>query len=130
MRVQTQIQRTLGVPEAVVRVAAILALERFPSRMALGRRICEEFGFQDARGRWQLAGCLKALRVMAGRSQRISLPAPAGTVLVALLRECRDRKHDRPPGHQTIWKGQSKLTTATVGHLVCSKWRGGRGSED
>ena len=33
---------------------------------ALGRRICEEF--DDPRGRWQLAGCLKALNILATRS--------------------------------------------------------------
>ena len=61
------------------------------------------------------------------------LPMPdslgAAMQLVAHLGRYRDRKHDRPPGHQAIWKGQSKMTTATVGHLVGSKWGGGRGSE-
>ena len=44
--------------------------------------------------------------------------------LVAHLGGDRGRKHDRPPGHQTIWKGYDMLTKATVGHLVCSKWGG------
>ncbi len=76
MRAQSQIQRTLGRAEAVDRIAGILASEQFPSRRALGRRICAEFGFQDALGRWQLAGCLKALNVLAQRTERIVLPRP------------------------------------------------------
>ena len=40
----------------------------------------------------------------------------------------RGRKHDHPPGHQIIWRGYNKLTIATVGHLVCSKWGGNRRS--
>ena len=80
MRKQSQIRRTLGTEEAIDRIAGILTSEEFPSRRALGRRICEEFGFRDQRGRWQLAGCLKALRVLEQRSERIVLPEPAGRV--------------------------------------------------
>ena len=71
---RSQIQRTLGDAASIERIVEILATEEFASRGALGRRVCEEFGFADARGRWQLAGCLKALGVLAGRSDRIVLP--------------------------------------------------------
>ena len=71
---QSQIQLTLN--GATSRVAEILAQERFDSRRALGRRLCAEFGFQDRRGRFQLAGCLKALRVLEARSEAIVLPPP------------------------------------------------------
>ena len=58
-------------------VAAILSSEQFASRRQLGRRICDEFGFTDRLGRLQVAGCLKALRALERRSERIVLP-PAG----------------------------------------------------
>ena len=48
---QSQIIRTLRDEAAVSRIAGILSRERFDSRSALGRRICEEFSFLDARGR-------------------------------------------------------------------------------
>lgn len=69
---QSQIQRTLNA--AIPRIAEILLQERFESRHALGRRLCEEFDFMDRRGRGQLAGCLKALRVLEQRSDAIVLP--------------------------------------------------------
>ena len=76
---QSQIQRTLNA--AVPRIAEILSQEQFPSRHALGRRLCAEFHFVDRRGREQLAGCLKALRVLEARSEAIVLP-PAQEVSV------------------------------------------------
>ena len=69
---QSQIQRTLNA--AIPRIAEILSQERFHSRHALGRRLREEFQFVDYRGRDQLAGCLKALRVLEARSEAIVLP--------------------------------------------------------
>ena len=48
----------------------------------------------------------------------------AAMQLVAHFGGHRGRRQDRAPGHQTIWRGYSKLTAATVGHLVCSKWGG------
>ena len=46
------------------------------SRHAVGHRLCDEFGFFDARERPQLAGCLKALSALEARSDRIALPTP------------------------------------------------------
>ena len=71
MKAQSLVQRTLGSPEAMDSIAAILAGEQFASRRAVGRRVCEEFGFRDRLGRLQVATCLKALSVLAERSERI-----------------------------------------------------------
>ena len=46
----------------------------------------------------------------------------AATRLVAHLGGYRGRKHDPEPGHQIMWQGYAKLTTATLGHMVGSKW--------
>ena len=73
---RSQIQRTPGNVASVDRIVEILATEEFASRGAFGQRICEKFGFADAWGWWQLARCLKALGVLAGRSDRVMLPPP------------------------------------------------------
>ena len=44
------------------------------SRAALGREVCAQFGFVDARGWAQLTGCLKALQVLEAEG-RVTLPA-------------------------------------------------------
>ena len=80
MKAQSLVQRTLGSPEAMDSIAAMLAGEQFASRRAVGRRVCEEFGFRDRLGRLQVATCLKALNVLAERSERIVLPPPAAVV--------------------------------------------------
>ena len=36
----------------------------------------------------------------------------------------RGSRQDQPPGPRTIWRGYDRLTTATVGHLVRSRWGG------
>ena len=73
---QSQISRTLRDEASVARIASLLSCEQFDSRSALGRRVCEEFAFADARGRLQVAGCLKALTALAGRRPEIVLPQP------------------------------------------------------
>ena len=73
---QSQISRSLRGESARSRIVAILSQERFDSRRALGRRICEEFSFVDALGRLQVAGCLKALTTLAEGCPDIVLPAP------------------------------------------------------
>ena len=73
MMVQSQVLQTLRAAESQVRLAGIVAQE--PSRVAVGRRVCAEFGFVDARGSARLAGCLKALNELE-RAGRIVLPAP------------------------------------------------------
>ena len=78
---QSRISRTLRDGAAVARIAAILSRERFDSRSAPGRRIREEFPFTDARGRLQVAGCMKALAALAGKVPDIVLPPPQATAL-------------------------------------------------
>ena len=100
---QSQISRTLRDEASVARVASILSRERFDSRSALGRRICEEFSFTDARGRPQLAGCMKALGALAERVPDIVLPPPKAS---APERRPRLLKTDVPepegvPAHPT-----------------------------
>ena len=51
-----------------------MAQEALNNRAAVGRRVCAEFGFVDARGSAQLAGCLKALNTLH-KAGRIALPA-------------------------------------------------------
>ena len=48
--------------------------ENFENRSAIGRRVCEDFGFYDARGQVQLVGCMKVLRDLNDGGQ-ICLPA-------------------------------------------------------
>lgn len=43
-------------------------------RTQLAEAVCERFGFYDARGRAQVAGCLKALRALERRGS-LELPA-------------------------------------------------------
>ena len=73
---QSQISRTLGDAAARSRIVGILSRERFDSRRALGRRVCEEFGFVDALGRHRVAGCLKALAQLAQGAPEVVLPPP------------------------------------------------------
>ena len=73
MRLQSQILQTLRAPEFQARLEHIVARGAFESRAALGREVCAQFGFVDAYGRAQLAGCLKALAVLDTAGQ-ITLP--------------------------------------------------------
>ena len=75
MVIQNQINRTLSAPCARQRVDRILAQANGVSRSAVGRRVCEVFDFTDGRGRLQLSGCMKALRVLEAAGE-IRLPAP------------------------------------------------------
>ena len=74
MRLQSQILQTLRAPEAGARLESIVAQGPFASRAALGREVCGQFGFVDARGTAQLTGCLQALAVLE-TERRIRLPA-------------------------------------------------------
>jgi hypothetical protein len=64
MRAQSQIKRTLSEPANIARVHALMREAPEAHRTALADRVCGEFGFVDARGRTQRAGCLKALRAL------------------------------------------------------------------
>ena len=75
MQLQRQILQTLRAPEAEARLGRVAAQGASGSRAALGREVCAQFGFVDARGSAQLTGCLKALEVLE-TERRIALPAP------------------------------------------------------
>jgi len=62
MLAQNQIKRTLSQPVAIAYVSGLLESGEFIHRSELAEFLCEECGFQDARGQAQLDGCLKALR--------------------------------------------------------------------
>lgn len=71
---QNQIKRTLSEPGNIVFIRGLLDSHTVAPRSELAVRVCERFGFQDARGRMQLAGCLKALRELE-EGGHFSLPA-------------------------------------------------------
>ena len=77
MMIQSQILQTLRAPESQARLAHIVAHEALNNRAAVGRRVCAEFGFVDARGSAQLAGCLKALNRLEGGGADCAAGAPA-----------------------------------------------------
>jgi len=75
MRPQNQIKRTLSTPEAIGSVRRLLDEEDVSSRIELAELVCEEFGFQDPRGKNQWGGCLKALRELEVQGE-FQLPPP------------------------------------------------------
>ena len=75
MQQQNRILETVSSPEGLTRVSALMSAESFSHRTAVADRVCKAFGFSDARGRQQRAGCLKALRALDAKGC-IALPAP------------------------------------------------------
>lgn len=71
---QTQIRRRLSKPESLERVRQRLAERPGAHRTELASGLCDEMGFKDPRGRLQVGGCLKSLRVLEGRGHFV-LPA-------------------------------------------------------
>ncbi len=59
-------------------IRRLLAYGTHANRSSVARATCEHFGFVDARGRAQTAGCVKALRELE-RSGHFALPAAAAT---------------------------------------------------
>ena len=45
----------------------------------------------------------------------------AAVHLVAVLGGYQARKHDPHPGNQIMWRGQERLSTATLGHRIAEK---------
>ncbi len=66
MNTQNQIKRMLSEPTSKEYVCRLLESKEIPHRTARAAVVCERFGFYDARGREQRAGCLKALRELEG----------------------------------------------------------------
>ena len=72
---QHRIPSTLSDPETLARVKALVAAAGSASRIEISRRVCVLLGFLDARGRPQLASCMRALRALDAAGH-IRLPAP------------------------------------------------------
>ena len=89
MYVQSQIYSQLSSAQGIEQVQILLSSNEFESRSAVGRAVCKKFGFRDARGRFQISGCLKALRRLE-QSGSVRLPDTrgGGTVAIASVRCC------------------------------------------
>ena len=65
------------------------------------------------------------LRFLADYAADATLPAPcdlAGAVrLVAILGGYQNRKHDPPPGHQLMWRGYERMSSATLGYRIAQR---------
>ena len=105
MDTQNQVKRTLSAPTSVAYVHGLLESNGGLYRSELADVVCEHFGFYDARGREQRAGCLKALRELEasghfvlpaahrkngrGSPRRLSDPVPAAMDVPAKVAEVR-----------------------------------------
>jgi hypothetical protein len=74
MEEQSQIKRTLATPESIEVIRRLLADGTHANRSSLAQASCGHFGFLDAFGRAQTAGCVKALRELE-RAGHFVLPA-------------------------------------------------------
>lgn len=75
METQNQIKRTLSRPEVVEHIRSVLDEKGHSNRTMVAQRLCEHYGFLDARGAAQTSSCLKALRELESRGL-IQLPSP------------------------------------------------------
>ena len=70
------------------------------------------------------------LRFLTDYAADSGLSAPdtlAGAMrLVALLGGYQNRKHDPPPGHQSMGRGYERMSIATLGYRIAEKSRGDR----
>ena len=74
MHIQSQIKRTLTLPDSIELVRSLLASNAHSTCASLAKVVCAHFAFFDARGRPQLGGCIKALRELE-RIGHFELPA-------------------------------------------------------
>ena len=72
---QNQIKRTLSQPTNIEYVCGLLQSNEIVHRSELAIRVCEQFGFYDARGQEQRGGSLKALRELESAGH-FTLPVP------------------------------------------------------
>jgi hypothetical protein len=79
MEAQSQIKRALSQPQSIDVVRRLLADGAHATRSSIAQAACGHFGFVDARGRAQTAGCIKALRELE-RDGQFVLPVvqPSG----------------------------------------------------
>ena len=66
---QNQVLRTLTQPDAWARLDTLVSEVGAPSRPALARPVDPAFDFFDARGRWPVSTCARALRTLAERKR-------------------------------------------------------------
>ena len=147
MESQSQIKRCLSEASAIAQVCGILHQDEVTHRTDLARRLCSHYGFFNAQGQAQIAGCLKALGELsnaghftlpAARSRpaahpprrlatAVPLPAPlpetAGAVqglkLVLVRRSrYRPRRTRRSPFTSTVYTAISLMAP----HRICSTW--------
>ena len=90
MEHQNQILQTLRAPESQARLERIVAQEALNNRAAVGRRVCAEFGFVDARGSAQLAGCLWQNEGMH-EGWRVFMRDSAGSIPACAGKPCTSR---------------------------------------
>ena len=114
MWMQNRINQTLNSPDALPRLEQILSQAERETGSEVGRRVCAALGVVDGHGRFQLAGCLKALRAaavapigyMGSRSPapvewpvpRASQPAPEAGAIVHTWSHLRRPARTRPGG--------------------------------
>ena len=79
MEAQSQIKRTLSLPQSIESIRRLLADGVHATRSSLARAACSHFGFVNACGHPQSAGCIKALRELE-QAGHFLLPAvqPSG----------------------------------------------------
>ena len=85
MNPQNQIKRTLSEPTSIEYVCDFLERNDTLNRSGVAARVCEHFGFYDARGQEQHSGCLKALRELEAAGH-FTLPATGASPGVRLPR--------------------------------------------
>ena len=112
-RVEFLLFRTADRLQRAIAINAVIAW-RIMVMTLLGRQVpeCEP----------QLMFTDQELGFLRDYANRYALKAPerlGGAVrLVAHLGGYRDRKHDPDPGHQIMWHGQTRLTSAALGHAI------------
>ncbi|MGI9301263.1 MAG: IS4/Tn5 family transposase DNA-binding protein, partial [Gammaproteobacteria bacterium] len=75
MHTQNQIKRTLWERGGIAYVRELLESKAVAHRTELAKRVCEQYGLYDERGREQRSGCVKALREFEAGAH-FKLPAP------------------------------------------------------
>ena len=74
MESQSQIKRCLSEASAITQVCGILHQDEVTHRTDLARRLCSHYGFFNAQGQAQIAGCLKPLGELSNAGH-FTLPA-------------------------------------------------------
>ncbi len=105
--------RTAGRLQRAMAINAVIAW-RIMVMTLLGREVpdCEpSLMFTD-----------EELNFLRDHAEQHAMPAPVqlsdAVQLVAHLGGYRNRKHDPDPGHQIMWHGQTRLSSAALGHRI------------